>query len=57
MFDQSFDSARSCVGNVDNVLHNFESIPCLTPAMQRLKTGMKDSYGAVDRLSEVCFCL
>lgn len=38
--DQPFDSAGSCVGNVDNVLHNFESVPCLTPAVQHRKTGM-----------------
>lgn len=30
--DQPFDSVESCVGNIDNVLHNFESTPCLTQA-------------------------
>lgn len=33
--DRPFDSAGSCVGNVDNVLHNFESVPCLTPVVQQ----------------------
>lgn len=26
-------STRSGVGNVDNVLHSFESVPCFTPAV------------------------
>lgn len=28
--DQPFNSVGSCVRIVDNVLHNFESAPCLT---------------------------
>lgn len=52
--DQPFDNARSCVGNVDNVLHNFESVPCLTPAVQHRKTGMTNEYRAVDRLGLSC---
>lgn len=43
--DQPFDSARSCVGNVDNVLHNFKSVPCLTLAVLQNRNDL-----AVDRL-------
>lgn len=25
-------------GNVDNVLHNFESVPCFTPTVQQINT-------------------
>lgn len=38
--DQPFDSVRSCVGNVDNVLHNFKSVSCLTLAVQHRKAGL-----------------
>lgn len=44
--DQPFSSARSCVGDVDNVLHNFESVPCLTLIVQK-QTGMANEYGAI----------
>lgn len=42
--DQPFDRVRSCVGNVDNVLHNFESVPWLTLALQQHKTRMTNIY-------------
>lgn len=33
VWDQAFDSARSCAGNVGDVLHNFESVTSLTTAV------------------------
>lgn len=29
-------------GNVDNVLHNSDSVPCVTLVVQHHKTGMTD---------------
>lgn len=58
--DQPFDSARSCVGNVDNVLHNFESVPCLTPAENRnhkLMQSCRQTLGGQNYFGFVCTVL
>lgn len=47
--DGPFDSVGSCVGNVDKVLHNFESVPCLTLAAELGLHTVTNANAALDK--------